>query len=297
MSSHTLSEKQAATDAAGSGRWFWRLNHPSHRSAQESELSPGERAGWVLAGVVVLIWALELVVSLSLGPWLTLAVIALGAWGLIVVSCGLAPGVLNSRQLAVMGWVTLVAVLIGLALWSYFQIYNSPAYPTDEVAFDQYAAFLLVHGNNPYVHSMAPAVGLYHLSPNNYTFHLDGTPVTTLSYPSLSFLLYAPAMLAGWSTQVGIVLNVAAWAVAVLLLYLLLPRTLRPVALVIGSFSVYIAYAVGGVTDALFVPLLVGAAFRWDSFVTERGLRRWVGPVLFGLAMAVKQTPWLVLPS
>jgi len=250
----------------------------------------------VLAGVVVMIWALELVASLTLGPWLTFAVVALGAWGLVVVACGLAPSVLGSRRMVAIGWVTLGAVLIGLALWSYFQIFNSPAYPTDEVAFDQYAALLLVHGHNPYVQSMAPAAGLYHLSPSNFTFHLDGTPVTTLSYPSLSFLAYAPAMLLGWSTQVGIVLNVAAWAVAVLLLFLLLPRSLRPLALVIGSFSVYIAYAVGGVTDALFVPLLMGAAFQWDSFLTRRGLRRWIGPVLFGLAMAVKQTPWLVLP-
>jgi hypothetical protein len=193
-------------------------------------------------------------------------------------------------------WITLIAVLAGLALWSYFQIYSSPAYPTDEVAFDQYAAMLLVHGHDPYLTSMAPAVGLYHLAPTNLTFHLNGTPVTSLSYPSLSFLFYAPAVLLGWSTQAAVVLNIAAWSVAVLFLFLVLPRSLAPAAIILGSFSVYVGYAVGGVTDALFVPLLMGAAFNWDSFLTRGGWRRWVGPVLFGLAMAVKQTPWLVLP-
>src|SRR6202043_4107933 len=58
----------------------------------------------------------------------------------------------------------------------------------------------------------------------------------------------------------------------------------------------YIGYEVGGVTDSLFVPLLIGAAVGWDRFGSERGPRAWRGPVCLGLAMAVKQTPWLILP-
>jgi len=50
------------------------------------------------------------------------------------------------------------------------------------------------------------------------------------------------------------------------------------------------------VTDALFVPLLIGAVYQWDRFPTTKGFWAWRGPVLLGLAMAVKQTPWLVLP-
>jgi len=51
----------------------------------------------------------------------------------------------------------------------------------------------------------------------------------------------------------AVAINVLAWAAGMLLTYVLLPRSIRPLAIVIGSFSVYIAYAVGGVTDALFV--------------------------------------------
>ena len=143
---------------------------------------------------------------------------------------------------------------------------------------------------------MAPAFSLFHVSPDGYTFLLNGHTVTSLSYPALSFLLYVPLLLAGWSTQMAVAVNVLAWAVGIVLTFVLLPRPLRPLAIVVGSFAVYISYAVGGVTDALFVPLLIGAVYRWDRFAHERGLVAWRGPILLGLAMAVKQTPWLVLP-
>ena len=76
----------------------------------------------------------------------------------------------------------------------------------------------------------------------------------------------------------------------------MLPRRLAPLAAVVASLDVYIGYAVGGVTDALFMPLLIGAAVRWDQFPAQRGRAAWRGPVLLGLAMAIKQTPWLVAP-
>jgi hypothetical protein len=90
--------------------------------------------------------------------------------------------------------------------------------------------------------------------------------------------------------------DVAAWALGAVILFAVLPRRLAPLAAVVASLDVYIGYAVGGVTDFLFVPLLVGAAVRWDQFATARGWAAWRGPILLGLAMAVKQTPWLVAP-
>ena len=143
---------------------------------------------------------------------------------------------------------------------------------------------------------MAPAFALFHVSPDGYTFLLNGHTVTSLSYPALSFLLYVPFLAVGWSTELAVAVNVVAWAVGIVLTYVLLPRSIRPLAIVVGSFSVYIGYAVGGVTDALFVPLLIGAVYRWDRFAWTRGPLAWLGPTLLGLAMAVKQTPWLLLP-
>ena len=53
---------------------------------------------------------------------------------------------------------------------------TAPDYGTDEIAFDQYAAHLALQGLNPYAHSMAAAFPLFHVSPNGYTFRLNGQP-------------------------------------------------------------------------------------------------------------------------
>ena len=59
----------------------------------------------------------------------------------------------------------------------------------------------------------------------------------------------------------------------------------------VGAFS-------DGGTDALFLPFLVVAVWRWDRFGTGKGagIAPWIGPVALGVACAVKQTPWFCLP-
>ena len=263
-----------------------------------------ERAWWTVAGLVLVLWALRLYAAVTTYPWTTVAVVVLGAWGLATVAAswlpeGATPGGALARWRAArtgLGWATVVLAVGAFALWSYLQVRAAPGYGTDEIAFNQYAAVLAQHGHDPYLHSMAPSFARYHVSPDGYTFRLDGRPVTSLSYPALAFLVYVPFLALGWTTQVAIAVNVAAWGLAVVLVYALLPRSLRPAAIVVGSLSVYISYAVGGVTDAVFVPLLVGAAYGWNRFATRHGPASWVGPICLGLAMAVKQTPWMILP-
>ncbi len=254
------------------------------------------RTWWTVAGITVLLWGFQLFGYVDVYPVLAVAVVVLVLWGL-----GTVVAVWQPRPVPAWAGRALAAATVGLSvaaflLWSLLQMLAKPAYGTDEIAFDQYAARLLHHGLNPYTHSMAPAFALFHVSPDGYTFLLDGHTVTSLSYPALSFLLYLPFLALGWSTQLAVVVNVVAWAVGIVLAFVLLPRPVRPLAIVVGSFSVYISYAVGGVTDALFVPLLIGAVYRWDRFAWTRGPAAWRGPLLLGLAMAVKQTPWLVLP-
>jgi uncharacterized membrane protein len=250
-----------------------------------------------LAGVFVVTWSFRLSGYLTFAPWLAVPIVVLGLAGLLVVIAAWLPGsALGSRRQHQIGWAALAAVLAALALWSYFQVFISPGYGTDEVAFDQYAAQLALHGVNPYLHSMAPAFPLFHVSPNGYTFQLNGQPVTALSYPALSFEVYLPLLALGLATQAAVWANVAAWALGAVVLYAVLPRKLAPLAVVVASADIFIGYAAGGVTDCLFVPLLVGAAVGWDRFASTRGPAAWRGPVLMGLAMAVKQTPWLVVP-
>jgi uncharacterized membrane protein len=184
----------------------------------------------------------------------------------------------------------LIAVLAALALWSYFQIITSPDYGTDEIAFDQYAAQLALHGINPYLHSMAAAFPEFHVSPNGYTFQLNGLPITTLSYPALSFEAYMPLLALGVTTQAAVWMDVAAWCLGAVVLFAVLPRRLAPLAAVVASLDVYVGYAVGGITDCLFVPLLVGAAVRWDSFA-PRARPPGAGPSCWGLPWRSSKHP------
>jgi len=263
----------------------------------EGESSLVTRCLRSLAGAFVIVWAFRLDGYLTFTPWLALPVVFLGLTGLLaIVIAWLPQSLVSGKRQHQIGWITIAAVVAGLALWSYYQVFIAPDYGTDEMAFDQYAAQLALHGVNPYLHSMAPAFPLFHVSPNGYTFQLNGQPVTTLSYPALSFEAYLPLLALGVTTQAAVWVDVAAWAASAVLLYAVLPRGIAPLAVAIASIDIYIGYASGGVTDSLFVPLLIGAAVGWDRFASTRGPRAWLGPVCMGLAMAVKQTPWLIVP-
>jgi hypothetical protein len=268
---------------------------------------PG-RILWTLAGVETIQWAIRISTSVTVFPWVAWPMVLLGLWGLILVSASwidLPERSANRNGIAKLAlfrasgaycWITVAFTVGAFWLWSFLQVHAAPGYGTDEAAFDQYAALLSTRGLNPYLHSMAPSFALYKVSPDGFTYRLNGTPVTSLSYPALAFEVYMPLIWLGLSTQAAVVLNCLAWGLGVVIMVALLPRSLRPAGVVLGSITTYIAYAVGGVTDMLYLPLLVGAAYRWNEFGTRRGLARWGGPVLMGLAMAIKQTPWLVFP-
>ena len=131
-----------------------------------------------------------------------------------------------------------------------------------------------------------------------WTYTVNGGHVSHFSYPAGSFLLDVPAMALGFHHAVVDWMDLIAWLVSGVLLFLLLPTSLRWLsALVVltpallGSFS-------SGETDAIFLPFLILAVWRWDRFGHDRaaGLARWLGPVALGLACAVKQTPWFCVP-
>src|SRR3984885_991323 len=219
-----------------------------------------ERALRTLAAVFLVTWSFRLAGYLTFGTWVAVPVVLMGLAGLLAMVAAWVPrGTLTTRRLRQIDLVVLAAVIVALGIWCYFQIYIAPDYGTDEVAFDQYAAQLALHGINPYLHSMAAAFPLFHVSPNGYTFQLNGQPVTTLSYPALSFEAYMPLVALGITTQAAVWMDVAAWAAGGAVLFAVLPRRLAPLAAVVVSMDVYIGYAVGGITAVLFIPLLVGA--------------------------------------
>ena len=250
------------------------------------------RAGWCLAGVLLMSWAWTLVASADSIPLLAVVAMVVTAVGLVVIAVSwTSPTGFPNVAVA---WITAIVWAGAFCVWAWVQFRTGPGYGTDELAFDQYAAQLFAHFHNPYQHSMAPALDIFNVS-RPPTFKLDGSEVTSLSYPDLSFLMYVPFVLLGWTTQLANYINAAAWAVSVVLAFLLLPRAAKPLAIVFGSSLIYTSLVVGGVSDALYLPFLILAVYRWDRFPQLSGWRAWVSPVALGFAMSVKQTPWLVL--
>ncbi len=269
------------------------------KSTQIHGTSLASCLSWTAAGAVLVNWSIQLLGSVTTYSWVAIVVVFTGIWGLAAATICWLPAARSARLHRWRGaaaWATLVLVVGCYVAWSFLQIHASPGYGTDEIAFDQYAAALARHGIDPYTQSMSRSFSLYNVSPDGFTYHLNGTPVTSLSYPALAFLAYVPFLLLGWTTQLAVVVNAIAWGVAIVLLFVILPGEVRALALVIGSIAAYGSYAIGGVTDMLYIPLLIGAAYNWTGFVRRRGWRRYIGPVLLGLAMCVKQTPWLVAP-
>lgn len=254
-----------------------------------------ERVGWSLAALLVVFWGIELWPGSLIIGWINPVAIGLILAGLLlgVRVWVAARGLRRLEQLVAVGLLT-----TGLGVWGYLRVAIDPTYGTDAVAFGQYAAELFRDGLNPYLHSMLPALERFLVPAIYQTYHLDGTPVTNVSYPALAFLLYQPALALGLHMQAAIFTNLAFWAAAFVLLWRLLPRRLAWSAGLLMSLSMYASFVVGGVTDALFMPFVLVAVWRWDRYgdPSESGLSRWIGPLALGVACSVKQSPWFLVP-
>jgi hypothetical protein len=256
---------------------------------------PVQRVGWTLAALTVVFLGLRLWAGSPLYAAANVTGVALTLGGLLACA-----GAWTLRgPWARRAQVALVALwAVGLAGFGLLYITGQPGYGTDALAFNQRAAELLLDGVNPYAVSLADSLDRFLVPEQYHTWLLDGGAVERLSYPALSFLVYVPGLLLGGGMQLAFAVNVAAWIATVALLFVLLPARLRWAALVLGTLTSFVDFALGGVTDMVFLPFLVLAVWRWDRFgdPAERSWARWAGPVALGLAMCVKQTPWFALP-
>jgi uncharacterized membrane protein len=255
-----------------------------------------ERIGWSLVALLVCYTGLQVWEgSLDL-PGANVAAVVLIGVGLVAIwsmwGRREAPG--RRTQLAL-----LVVLAAGLAYQSAMSWVFDPSYQTDSVAFSQYAASLALHGHNPYLHSMQPAYSLFNVPTIFHTFQLDGGSVTSVSYPAGMFLVNVPLLALGVHTQAANIVDLAFWIVGIFVLWRCLPARARWVAGVLGATSVYVNFVIGGLTDAVFIPFVILAVYRWDRFSDDWGTRRWarwVGPISLGIACSLKQTPWFLIP-
>ncbi|HEY5023784.1 MAG TPA: hypothetical protein VII76_02300 [Acidimicrobiales bacterium] len=257
--------------------------------------SLGVLVGWSAAAAWLLLVGIETWTGSVLVAWiLPISLVAeLTALGALVL--------IWSRR-AVPQWLQvtlLVCAALTILSRCYLLVLGKPSYGTDEIAFDQYAAqLLLFHGLNPYTHTMAPALNMFQVPDIYHTYTLSGQEVSRVSYPAGSFLAYVPALWAGLRMQAAVVVDVLAWVVTMFLGWRLLPSQVRWVVIPIATEFLYLGYIAGGVSDSIYLPFLIVAYWRWDRFgdPTEKSVARWIGPIMIGLAATVKQTPWFAVP-
>ncbi len=194
-------------------------------------------------------------------------------------------------------WGSLAAVLASVLADRGLGIATRTYYATDAAAFNDVAARALLHGRDPYTTSMAPAARLLDHASGYWTYALNGSHVLAVSYPAGSFLLQAPLVALGLRHLPTDWIDLAAWLATSLILARLLPRRLTWLAALLVLSSAYAGPFANGGTDALFVPFLVVALWRWDRALDPgAGAVRWVSPVALGVACSIKQTPWFVVP-
>ena len=264
-------------------------------AAPRTSSSVGERAAWSL------VWLAVVTAGVSVwGFWWSSPVV--GALGPLMILAGIigtaATFLVRSPRSTAFQSLAFAAVVVSVVFPQAVMIHTRVYANTDAAAFDQAAAHALLQGHDPYTVSLAGAGRMLSLPARYWTYTVDGGHVTHTSYPAGSFLVEVPSMALGLHHMVVDWTDLAAWVLCVALFFLLLPVSLRWLAGLLAVTPIFVGMFSAGGTDAVFLPLLLLAVWRWDRFSSpgERGPARWLGPVALGLACATKQTPWFCVP-
>jgi uncharacterized membrane protein len=234
------------------------------------------------------------------------AIVVLPAGGMVsVVAFGLILVVLivlgATRSQRVLGQLDLIILLLGCLLLfteAKVQITFHPGYGTDEGAFLQGAASLLIHGHDPYGPSLQSAFHTYHVTaPLTYT--MTGGNLSHFGYPGLAVLLVAGFLWLIHGAQAAVWADVTALTVAMVLAFFMLPRQIRALSVLLAAgLPFLVGYATSGTTAILMAPFLLVTAWRWTAIGRSGTLSRldWVKAICLGLALSIEQTSWFVAP-
>ena len=169
--------------------------------------------------------------------------------------------------------------------------------PSDEVGLTQAAAQALVDGHNPYTVDYLKADPDIAAQPSSwFTPTFSGKRVSELAYPAGTFLVLAPLVAVagvGSLNATYALLLLATVAIA----WLMVPQRIRPLVTVL----LYLMTASGvliGSTDAVYLPFVLLAIWRWPRFVSPGGgrLAAAIGPLALGVACSMKQNAWVLAP-
>ncbi len=193
--------------------------------------------------------------------------------------------------------LTVGLVAVAAFIGQVANIATSKFYSTDAAAFNQQATALLLRGKNPYTHNLDAAAQYLKGIANYWTYTVNGGYVNHMSYPAGGLLLQAPLqMIDHWRPTDWT--DLIAWFATTLIMYVAMPKSLRWISPLLMLMGPYLFPAANGGTDAMFMPFLLLAVWRWDRF-SDHGASRWVrycGPVALGVACSIKQSPWFCVP-
>jgi uncharacterized membrane protein len=263
------------------------------RDAPVSHL--GERVGWSLFWLAMVTMGVDAWGAWTTWPGLaffTPLIVLAGLAGAVATWCVPDPGA-RWWQLGALASATATLGVVGGAGIAARQYYS-----TDSAAFNDVATRLLLHGHDPYTSSLRAARALLDPPSSYWTYLVNGEHVLRLSYPAGAFVLQAPLAALGVHHLTSDWLDLGAWIATVTLIFFLLPASLRWLAVLLALASAYALDFANGGTDALFVPFLVLAVWRWDDVAAARATRvaRWTGPLALGVACSIKQSPWFCVP-
>jgi uncharacterized membrane protein len=219
------------------------------------------------------------------------------------------------RSLLIM--TLLLSIVGGIELgWGIWQCFTPPRFSNDGTSLDTNAAILLLEGRNPYTDSnMVDLARRFPIQPDwttplrhgQFTNRLDYPSMSDLqsvldtdlrakstpefesevSYPPLSFLTLVPFVaLHDYNVLPFYLLSYVA---LVAIGWKLARRELRPWLLLLALANVPMWTSTTGGNLDIFAMLLIVMAWLFRN-------RRWSSALLFGLALASKQTAWFFLP-
>ncbi|MHB8396238.1 MAG: hypothetical protein ACYDAZ_05005 [Thermoplasmataceae archaeon] len=225
-------------------------------------------AGYIYLPIIVAVWAL-----LVIGTILVLNSLIIGYEGKL------------GKYLSVAGFFIAVYLMI-LVAGNYL-----PPYGTDELVTNTYAAYLFLHGKDPYIDSnMATEYAFYGYPQYLLTPLLRGGSVNYLIYPGLSVLLFVPAVLLGVRSYVVLVaFNVA--AMFLIYYYYGKKNFLQHIPIVIIVMLINLEF--------MFFSLNGGDDIIWITFIGLSYVFRkkpYLAGIFYGLSIATKQIGGIILP-
>lgn len=244
------------------------------------------RLGLAGAGGILLHLALSIAFSAPLAHILgdVIALIVCGFAGLLIL---LAAGL--RQPSSTLRWFILLACLVDLGVRFTISWQNMPLIDpsVDSALYTDMAGEVLWRGENPYTWDFTGVFDISRTSQIPSTPKLNAANESYYPYPALPILLVMPFQrlhLPG-----TLMLSLLAHLVLLFLLFLITPRAYQPIILLPAMAGVnFVALSFIGSLDIVWVMLLVAMVALWHYPVLRA--------FLFGLAIALKQTPWLVGP-